>query len=130
MALWDLKAKALGVPVYELVGGPTRTHQKVYWSHLLSYQANYHEQLGCEPVRSYDDIRALVRAAMDAGYDTFKTNILLPGEPFRGLGQGRSGPHDQTLTREILNVAILFPFGIHEIHLWTLFKRIAFQRNF
>ena len=106
LALWDLKAKALGVPVYELVGGPTRTHQKVYWSHLLSYQANYHEQLGCEPVRSYDDIRALVRAAMDAGYDTFKTNILLPGEPFRGLGQGRSGPHDQTLTREILNVAI------------------------
>lgn len=106
LALWDLKAKALGVPVYELVGGPTRTQQKVYWSHLLTYQANYHEVLGCEPVRSYDDIRALVRQAMEAGYDSFKTNILLPGEPFRGIAQGRSGPHDQTLTREILNAAV------------------------
>lgn len=106
LALWDLKAKALGVPVYELVGGPTRTHQKVYWSHLLSYQANYHEQLGCQPVRSYDDIRVLVRGVLDAGYDSFKTNILLPGEPFKVLGQGRSGPHDQTLGREILNAAV------------------------
>jgi L-alanine-DL-glutamate epimerase-like enolase superfamily enzyme len=106
LALWDLKAKALGVPVCELVGGPTRSEQKVYWSHLLSYQANYHEVLGVEPVRSYDDIRVLVREAMEAGYDSFKTNILLPGDPFRGLGQGRSGPHDQTLTREILNAAV------------------------
>src|SRR5881394_344448 len=29
-ALWDLKGKALGVPVYELLGGPTRTRVRVY----------------------------------------------------------------------------------------------------
>jgi galactonate dehydratase len=30
MALWDLKGKALGVPVYELWGGPTRRRVRVY----------------------------------------------------------------------------------------------------
>ena len=30
IALWDIKGKALGVPVYELLGGPTRTRVRVY----------------------------------------------------------------------------------------------------
>src|SRR5262245_3188721 len=30
MALWDIKGKALGVPVYELFGGPTRNKVRVY----------------------------------------------------------------------------------------------------
>src|SRR5688572_7986815 len=30
MALWDIKGKALSVPVYELLGGPTRRRVRVY----------------------------------------------------------------------------------------------------
>ena len=34
-ALWDIKGKALGVPVYELFGGPTRDQVRLYWSHWM-----------------------------------------------------------------------------------------------
>jgi len=32
-ALVDLKAKALGIPVYEMLGGPIRDRLQLYWSH-------------------------------------------------------------------------------------------------
>src|SRR5438309_11547233 len=37
-ALWDIKGKALGVPVYELLGGPTRQRVRVY-AHARSPEA-------------------------------------------------------------------------------------------
>ncbi len=37
-ALWDIKGKALGVPVYELLGGPTRSRIRVY-AHARSVEA-------------------------------------------------------------------------------------------
>ncbi|MCS7024877.1 MAG: galactonate dehydratase [Bryobacteraceae bacterium] len=37
-ALWDIKGKALGVPVYELLGGPTRNKVRVY-SHARTPEA-------------------------------------------------------------------------------------------
>ncbi len=43
MALWDIKGKALGVPVYELLGGPTRNRVRVY-SHARTPE-NVTEQL-------------------------------------------------------------------------------------
>jgi len=30
IALWDIKGKALGVPVYQLLGGPVRDHVPLY----------------------------------------------------------------------------------------------------
>ena len=109
LALWDIKAKALGVPVYELFGGPTRDKQRVYWSHLASYQASNPDKIGAKPISSMDDVCAVVEQAKKAGYTGFKTNILIPskdGGPWSGITQGRSGPHDQPLTREILGYAV------------------------
>jgi galactonate dehydratase len=37
-ALLDIKGKALGVPVYELFGGPVRERIPVYWSHCGTYR--------------------------------------------------------------------------------------------
>ena len=39
LALWDIKAKALGVPVYELFGGPLRDRMRLYWSHCGTTRA-------------------------------------------------------------------------------------------
>ena len=35
-ALVDIKAKAFGVPVYEMLGGPVRDRLQLYWSHCGS----------------------------------------------------------------------------------------------
>src|SRR5215471_19128961 len=40
LALWDIKAKALGVPVYELFGGPLRDRMRLYWSHCGTASAH------------------------------------------------------------------------------------------
>jgi galactonate dehydratase len=52
-ALWDIKGKALGVPVYELLGGPTRRRVRVYT------HANTPEK---------------IKAGLARGFTAFKTN--------------------------------------------------------
>jgi galactonate dehydratase len=79
LALWDIKGKATGMPVHELLGGPTRTEQRVYWSHLGSYHAMHPDKLGLKLPQTWDDVRACVRMAVDAGYTHFKTNMIFPG---------------------------------------------------
>ncbi len=63
IALWDIKGKLLGVPVYELLGGPVRTHVPVYC------------HVGGDTV---DELVASTRAAMDAGFSMVKTSITAP----------------------------------------------------
>jgi L-alanine-DL-glutamate epimerase-like enolase superfamily enzyme len=92
LALWDIKAKALGVPVYELFGGPMREGVQLYWSHCGTTRARHGAQLGLPPLRSYDDIVALGREVVQRGFKALKTNIVIPGEPartyFPGFGRG------------------------------------------
>ncbi|MDY0746993.1 galactonate dehydratase [Paucibacter sp. R3-3] len=58
-ALWDIKGKALGVPVYELLGGLVREKMKTY-----SWVG------GDRPA----DVIADIRRLREAGFDTFKLN--------------------------------------------------------
>ena len=56
LALWDVKAKTLGVPVYELFGGPVRQSQQVYWSHCGTSRVRNNELIGVQPLRSFQAV--------------------------------------------------------------------------
>ena len=50
LALWDIKARALGVSVSELHGGPIRERQHVYWIHCGTVRARNWELAGTPPI--------------------------------------------------------------------------------
>ncbi|MDQ3810792.1 MAG: mandelate racemase/muconate lactonizing enzyme family protein [Chloroflexota bacterium] len=83
LALWDITAKALNVPVYDLFGGPMRDRIQLYWSHCGTTRARHAEQLDLPPLRTYDDVVALGSEVAERGFRALKTNIVLPGEPAR-----------------------------------------------
>ena len=88
-ALLDIKGKALGVPVYELFGGPVRDRIPVYWSHCGTYRVRNHEAVGTPPLRTYDDVAAMGAEVKARGFKALKTNILpFDGEKLVGFGPG------------------------------------------
>lgn len=95
-ALWDILAQQCGVPVYKLLGGPTRRKVPVYC----------HAKGGATP----EEFAASVRACRERGYTAAKTTLpLFYGA--RGSGQtaysGTNGVVDRHWKEtELLNPAI------------------------
>jgi galactonate dehydratase len=84
-ALVDLKAKALGIPVYEMLGGPVRESIRVYWSHCGTFRVGAGSAARApKPVRSLDDIRELGKEVVESGFTGLKTNVIL----FDGTARG------------------------------------------
>jgi len=106
LALWDLAGKSLGVPVWRLMGGPHRERQRVYWSHCATYRVENWELFRVKPLRTMADVADCAREAVAQGYTALKTNIIWPGDPARRITQGRTGPHDQLATRDIIDQAV------------------------
>ena len=108
MALWDIKAKALGVPVYELAGGPMRERQRVYWSHCGSSRMGNAELIGVPPLNTWADVTALGKEVVERGFTALKTNPLIPhNEPktwerLGGFGGG-GGTTDGNVTNAFLD---------------------------
>lgn len=64
LALWDIKGKALGVPVYELLGGLARDH-------IECYSTGFPRQ---------GSLKETARACVEAGFRAFRTSVADPGE--------------------------------------------------
>ena len=104
-ALVDIKAKALGISVVELFGGPTRDDVRVYWSHCGSSRVRNYELIGVPPIKSMDSIAALGREVVERGFTALKTNVIFPGDAasvhFGGFGGG-PGTTDGNVTSQVL----------------------------
>jgi len=79
-ALWDIKAKALGVPVYELFGGRVREDIPLYWSHCGTSRVRAWEMIGKPQIRSYEDVQEFGKEVRASGYKALKTNIAMLGD--------------------------------------------------
>jgi galactonate dehydratase len=104
LALLDIKAKALGISVIELFGGPTRDNVRVYWSHCGTTRAR-NPQLGNPPIRTMADIANLGKEVVDRGYTALKTNIIFPGDPatvYQNGFSGGPGTTDQVASKAML----------------------------
>ena len=70
MALWDIRAKALGVPLYRLLGGPTRDHVECYATGYPSHGSLKETAAACVA----DGYRAFRIGPADADpWDRFET---------------------------------------------------------
>ena len=65
LALWDIKGKALGVPVYELLGGLARDHVECYSTGFPGKGS----------------LKETARACIEAGFRAYRTSVV-GGEPF------------------------------------------------
>jgi mannonate dehydratase len=64
LALWDIKGKSAGLPVYSLLGGPTRAAARAYRH--------------CDG-RDVQEIADNIRAAQAEGFSVFRAQIDVPG---------------------------------------------------
>jgi L-alanine-DL-glutamate epimerase-like enolase superfamily enzyme len=106
LAMLDIKAKALGISVVELFGGPIRDATRVYWSHCGNVRVRVNELLDVPPLRTWDDVTELGKEVVRRGYTALKSNILFPGDPgdvyIAGFGKGPNTT-DGVVTNELLH---------------------------
>jgi galactonate dehydratase len=78
-ACLDIKAKALGVPVHALFGGPYRERLPLYWSHCGSFRVRFADQFetwGFPRLSTAGDLTQLAREAAARGFRAVKTNPM------------------------------------------------------
>src|SRR3546814_18095610 len=90
-ALLDAKARTLGVPCYELLGGKVRDRIRLYWSPCATWRINHPAYSG-PPITDLDGVKALCAAVEEKGFSALKTNNFIQGE--KGARGWRPGSTD------------------------------------
>jgi galactonate dehydratase len=108
-ALLDIKAKALGIPVYELLGGPVRDRIRLYWSHCGTYRLAWATDMQLPELRTLPDVVNLGKEVVSRGYTALKTNVFVLDEqpylhsPGFARNLGRVGYPELNADRHVLN---------------------------
>jgi galactonate dehydratase len=115
-ACLDIKGKALGVRVCELLGGAVRDRLPVYWSRCGVLRARCADLFGGSvidrpAVRTLDDLKHAAREARERGFKALKTNLLLFDESggrqyAPGMSGAGAGHPELNLTDDILDALI------------------------
>ena len=79
-ALLDIKARALGISVAELLGGPTRERVRLYWTHCGTTRVRHHDLVGKPPINNWNDVTTLAKEVVARGFTALKTNVVMPGK--------------------------------------------------
>lgn len=105
-ALLDVKAKALGVSVGELFGGPIRDQVPLYWSHCGTSRVRAWQMVGEKQIKSAADVKKFGKEILKSGFKTIKTNIGVLGDKphvyMPGFFKSAGGP-ELNADREILS---------------------------
>ena len=75
-ALWDIRGKALGAPVWQLLGGKLRDRLRLYWSHCGTVRAQHATRLGLPKVETTADLGRLAEEVLERGYTAIKTDLF------------------------------------------------------
>ena len=80
-ALLDIKGRALGVRVCDLLGGAVRDRLELYWSHCGTYRFGAPSRhIDRPPIETLDELAGLAGEIRDRGFRALKTNIFLFGD--------------------------------------------------
>lgn len=103
-ALLDAKAKALGVPCYELLGGKIRDRLRLYWSHCPNWRVNLSDYYK-PAITDIAGVEAIGREVRERGFTALKTNMFIyrDGKP-EGWRPGFNAPFfpELNIEREVL----------------------------
>jgi len=108
IALWDIKGKSLGVPIYELLGGPVRDRVPLY-THVQDFNSG---------AGGPDAVATAAKMTKEAGYEAIKTD---PFPSQSNSSSGFSGPAE---------VERLDPKGLRESVEWMEAIRSAVGSDF
>ena len=75
-ALLDAKAKTLGVPCYELLGGKVRDRIRLYWSHCATWRIN-HPTYYPPAITDLAGVKAMGTEVREKGFTALKTNTFI-----------------------------------------------------
>ncbi len=125
-ALLDAKAKALGVPCYQLLGGKLRDRIRLYWSHCATWRIN-HPAFYKPPITDLDGVKAIGREVREKGFGALKTNLFAyqDGKP-QGWRPGFGRPFYPELN---VDKNVLRNLRMHLEALDRSFARPQFQRQ-